>query len=145
VRVVGRILLTGNTEGRNGSGRSGCVWLEGSSVGLDARLRIPQRDGSRGSFRDDQGKRRRLAVRNDRSRTAGSEQTASLDDGFTRQVQHPRQSRGGTWRERRRDLWPWFGGASPRTRDDFERIDPNGALRLNVVEGKNEFDLNLTR
>ena len=38
-----------------------------------------------------------------------------------------------------------LGSVEPRpTRDDFERIDPNGALRLNVVEGKNQFDLNLT-
>lgn len=39
-----------------------------------------------------------------------------------------------------------LGSVEPRpTREDFERIDPNGALRLNVVEGKNEFDLNLAR
>ncbi|MBL6706901.1 MAG: alpha/beta hydrolase [Planctomycetaceae bacterium] len=39
-----------------------------------------------------------------------------------------------------------LGGVEPRpTREDFQRIDPNGVLRLNVVEGKNEFDLNLTQ
>lgn len=31
------------------------------------------------------------------------------------------------------------------TREDFERIGPDGALRLRGVDGKNEFDLNLTK
>lgn len=39
-----------------------------------------------------------------------------------------------------------LGSVEPRpTREDFARIDPNGALRMNVVAGKNEFDLNLTK
>ena len=39
-----------------------------------------------------------------------------------------------------------LGSVEPRpTQDDFSRIDPKGALRLNVVAGKNEFDLNLTK
>lgn len=39
-----------------------------------------------------------------------------------------------------------LGSVEPRpTQDDFSRIDPKGALRLNVVAGKNEFDLNLSK
>lgn len=39
-----------------------------------------------------------------------------------------------------------LGSVEPRpTREDFARIDPNGALRTNVVSGKNVFDLNLTK
>lgn len=39
-----------------------------------------------------------------------------------------------------------LGSVEPRpTREDFSRIDPKGALRLNVVAGKNEFDLNLMK
>lgn len=39
-----------------------------------------------------------------------------------------------------------LGSVEPRpTREDFSRIDPTGGLRLNVVAGKNEFDLSLTK
>ena len=37
-----------------------------------------------------------------------------------------------------------LGSVEPRpTRDDFTRIDPNGSLRLNIIAGKNQFDLEL--
>jgi len=39
-----------------------------------------------------------------------------------------------------------LGSVEPRpTREDFARIDPNGSLRLNIVVGKNQFDLNLKK
>ncbi|MDG2359080.1 MAG: alpha/beta hydrolase [Planctomycetaceae bacterium] len=54
-------------------------------------------------------------------------------------------SRGAAFGENVVEVYD-LGSVEPRpTRKDFSRIDPTEGLRLNVVAGKNEFDLSLTR
>lgn len=52
-------------------------------------------------------------------------------------------SRGASLGENTVEIYD-LGSVEPRpTRDDFARIDPAGALRVDIVSGKNEFDFDL--
>lgn len=54
-------------------------------------------------------------------------------------------SRGAALGENTVEIYD-LGSVEPRpTRENFSRIDPKGSLRLNVIDGKNQFDLNLTQ